>query len=100
MPDLGESWKCLRCGWAVDLPCEEEDAELYHELIDCIRRHRWGHIREEFTARKLEGLLSASAEEVWAACGDEPRRVTSQDVGPAIEEADRIVRRDRKWLTP
>ena len=120
MPELSESWKCLRCGWAVDLPIEEAEPELFHELIGQIRRHRLKHITEEGTARKLEGLLNASAEEVWEACGDKDvyinagstgdtpiETVTQEDVAPILEGIDKLLRDDfpaaqrrAKWLTP
>ena len=93
MPNLSESWKCLRCGWAIDLPCEEEDPDLYHELIGCIRSHRLGHISEEGTARKLEGLLSASAEEVWRECGNEGTPLNFDHLADALSH----VKQDTTW---
>ena len=88
---MPERWQCGHCGIAVEIPPPHPDLEAYATAVMFIREHRFGHIADAFIEEDDEAVL--------ALCEDTPsgfdlhrRPVTSDDVAPALVEADRIVR--------
>ena len=97
---MPEQWQCGYCDLIVELP-PERDLDLYGAAIMFIRAHRFGHIADAF--------VDGSDEAVTGLCEDKPsgyspyrrgafglhceRPVTDDDVAPAVEMAEAIVRR-------
>lgn len=81
------SWTCEHCGVDVYLPDKVSDPLLHAQGLIWIRNHRFGHL--------VDILENASDEELLElASGPDPTAepITSEDAGPAVVEAERIVR--------
>ena len=88
---MPEQWSCGHCGLIVEIP-PERDLDLYGAAIMFIREHREGH----WINRVVDAFKDGSDEALWNLCGDDqvPKTtVTSDDVAPAVTEAEAIVRR-------
>jgi len=75
---------CGHCGIIVSIPSEVDDPLLHAEVLAYIRDHRYGHIAERILAfeEEYDEFLK----------GGNLEAVTDADAGPAVEEADAIVR--------
>ena len=105
---MPEQWSCGHCPLVVDIPDEQTCHPAYIDTILRIREHRFGHIADAF--------IAGTTEEIFGLCEDTPSGfgpycptehqsawfeeldrivrspVTSDDVAPALVEADMIVR--------
>ncbi len=100
MPEL-RAWYCGHCPLVVDLPQREDDPEVYDYLVAQIGEHRLRHLASD---RILGALQGSTDEDLWAMTEDRPieppfsvkltpaRPVTNADAGPAVGEAEAIVR--------
>ncbi len=104
---MPERWQCGHCPLVMEIPDEQTNRPGYIDTILLIREHRFGHIADRLMATKTDEEIMALADEdleppgptspLWGEQDDKyglPRRpVTSDDVGPAVDEAMAIVRR-------
>lgn len=113
-------WQCGHCNLVVEIPPEHDRPDLYGAAIMFIRDHRFGHIADAFTEGSDEAIMGLCedkpsgfdpiefngrryvafptdlprvlGDDGTRAVGPYPQPVTSDDVAPAIEMADAIVR--------
>ena len=87
---MPEQWSCGNCPLVVEIPNEQTNHEGYIDTILLIREHRFGHIADAFMTgpEAVMGLLEDKPS------GYDPyhQPVTSDDVAPAVEMAEAIVR--------
>ena len=94
-----EQWLCGHCPFLVEIPDEMTNPDGYHDTIALIRDHRFAHIASKLMEADDEAILKPVEDkptEPWSEQGDwlppPTRPVTTDDVAPALAEADRIVR--------
>lgn len=104
---MPEQWQCGHCDLIVELPPEREHPDLYGAAVMFIREHRFGHITDRLINggdKGLRELCDDAPSGHWTVDpnahgplaeyfrGEQRVPVTDDDVAPAVEMAEAIVR--------
>ncbi len=92
MQEYTEQWLCGHCPFLVEIPDQQTNPDGFHDTIMLIREHRFGHIVDAFVVEKTDQAILALCEDTPNGFDLHRQPVTSNDVAPALAEADRIVR--------